>query len=150
MMEIGPQKTAKIIYSISIVEQDEPDKELTVDQTATFQFGTNQLLPAFEAKLIGLRSGHDFDFIIKAKDAYGPIDPYAIFDIPKDTFEVDGQIDEKMLQVGNLIPMHDNDGNEHIGKILTILETVVTMDFNHQLAGKDLRFKGKIIEINAN
>jgi len=149
MMQIGPKKTAKIIYSISIVEEDKPEEELTVDQSATFQFGTNQLLPAFETKLTGLTSGQDFDFIIKAKDAYGPIDPYAIFDIPKDTFEVDGQIDEKMLKVGNLIPMYDNDGNEHLGKILNVLETAVTLDFNHQLAGKDLRFKGKIIEITS-
>lgn len=147
-MEIGPEKTAEIIYSISIVESGTPDKLILNNQKATFRFGLNQLLPAFERNLLGLKTGQKFNFLIEAKDAYGPVDPYAIFDVPKDTFEVDGKINDDMLQVGNLIPMHDNEGNEHLGKIISVLETVVTMDFNHQLAGKDLRFVGEILKVN--
>ncbi|RLD84156.1 MAG: peptidylprolyl isomerase, partial [Bacteroidetes bacterium] len=112
-----------------------------------FNFGTNILLPAFEKNLMGLSSGDSFDFVIKADDAYGPVDSYAVFDIPLDTFEVDGKIDEKMIQKGNIIPMTDNEGQKHLGKIITILKDAVTMDFNHPLAGKDLRFTGKVIEV---
>lgn len=149
-MKIGPNKTAKVVYRLSLADSDKLVEEVKIEQPANFKFGINQLLPTFEAKLSGLEKDQEFDFIIKAEDAYGPIDSYAIFDIPKDTFEVDGKIDDKMLQVGNMIPMTDNDGNKHVGKIISVLDEVVTMDFNHQLAGKDLRFKGKVIEVSEN
>lgn len=148
-MNIGPNKTAKLVYRLviegsGIVIEDIKDKE-----PVEFRFGINQLLPKFEEKLTGLSNGQTFDFVLEAKDAYGPVDPYAIFDIPKDTFEVDGKPDDKMLQVGNFIPMADNDGNKHMGKIIKVLEQVITMDFNHQLAGKNLHFSGKVIEVTA-
>lgn len=149
-MKIGPNKTAKLTYVLTLADDGKLIEKVKADKPATFKFGINQLLPAFEKKLSGLKSGDNFDFMISAEDAYGPVDPYAIFDIPKDTFEVDGMIDNKMLQPGNLIPMTDHDGNKHIGKITKVLEKVVTMDFNHQLAGKDLHFAGTIIEVTDN
>jgi len=74
----------------------------------------------------------------------------AIFDVPKDTFEVDGKIDEKMLKVGNFIPLTDNYGVKHLGKIIKVHADAVSFDFNHPLAGKDLRFKGRIVEVIEN
>jgi len=146
-MKIGAGTSAKIIYSLSIVENGKQIELVSYEQAATFSFGVNQLLQGFEDRLNGLESGVKFDFVLSAEEAYGPVDPYAIFDVPRDTFEHEGKIDKNMLQVGNLIPMHDNDGNKHIGKIINVLDSVVTMDFNHQLAGKDLRFTGEVLEV---
>ena len=123
-------------------------KKIEDDKPVVFSFGINQLLPKFEEHLNGLEAGGQFDFIIKVDDAYGPVDPYAIFDIPKDTFEVDGKTDSGILKVGNMIPMQDDQGNKHMGRITGIMEDAVSMDFNHPMAGKDLRFKGKVIEVN--
>ena len=149
-MEIGRNKTAKLVYTITLAENGKLIEKTDPEKPVIFKFGINQMLPAFEANLNGLKSNQDFDFVLKAEDAYGPVDPYAIFDIPKDTFEVDGKTDEKMLQVGNIIPMTDNDGNKHMGRIINVLDEVVTMDFNHQLAGKDLHFSGTVIEVIEN
>ena len=96
---------------------------------------------------MGLKAGDNFDFVIKAENADGPTDPYAVFDIPKDTFAVNGKIEEGLLELGKTFPMQDNDGNRHIGKIVAIHSETVTLDFNHPLAGVDLRFKGKVIEV---
>ncbi len=52
-----------------------------------------------------------------------------------------------MLQVGNQIPLTDKDGNKHLGLITLIMENAVTMDFNHPLAGVNLRFVGHVIEV---
>ena len=73
---------------------------------------------------------------------------YAIFDVPLDTFEEKGKIDEKMVKIGNVIPMTDNKGNKHFGEIIAISKNAVTLDFNHPLAGQDLRFTGKLISNN--
>lgn len=149
-MIIAKNTKATISFSISIAGTEKVIKKGDNNNPETFGIGLNQLLPEFEKKLLGLKKGDKFDFIIKAEDAYGPVDPYAIFDIPKDTFEVDGKTDEKMLQLGNVIPMTDNEGNKHFGKIIKVFDKVVTMDFNHQLAGKDLHFSGTIVDVENN
>jgi FKBP-type peptidyl-prolyl cis-trans isomerase SlyD len=146
-MKIGPNKTAKLIYTLTAVTDGRIIEKVNEEKPAAFQFGIGQLLPAFEKNMDGLQANDSFSFILKAEEAYGESDPYAIFDIPIDTFEVDGKADEKMLQVGNTIPMTDNDGNKHMGRITNVMEHAVTMDFNHPLAGKDLRFAGKVIEV---
>jgi len=146
-MQIGPNKTAKLIYTLTAMDDGKVIEKVSEEKPAAFQFGIGQLLPTFEKNLGGLKANDEFNFILKAEDAYGPADPYAIFDIPIDTFEMDGKTDEKMLQLGNTIPMTDNDGNKHMGRITKVMPETVTMDFNHPLAGKDLRFSGKVIEV---
>ncbi len=146
-MKIDKGKSAKLFYTLTALPDEKLIEKVTPGKPVTFTFGNGQLVEGFEKNLYGLKAGDDFDFIIHSKDAYGPVDPYAIFDVPKDTFEVDGKIDEKMLRVGNFIPMTDNYGIKHLGKIIKVLDDAVGFDFNHPLAGKDLRFKGRIVEV---
>ena len=146
-MKIEAGKTAVVQYKL-LDADNQAEIESTSDKNpAVFSFGVNKLIPEFEKNLISLGTGDSFDFIIDANNAYGPLDSYAIFDIPLDTFHVDGKTDPKMIQIGNSIPMTDNDGNKHLGKITKVMKDTVTMDFNHPLAGKNLHFTGKIIEI---
>lgn len=148
-MKIEAGKTAIVQYQL-LDADNQTEIESTSDQNpAVFSFGVNKLIPEFEKNLIGLGAGDSFDFIIDANNAYGPVDSYAIFDIPIDTFDVDGKTDPKMIQIGNTIPMTDNDGNKHLGKITKVMKDDVTMDFNHPLAGKNLHFIGKIIEVKS-
>ena len=148
-MKIEPGKTAIVQYKL-LDADNQAEIESTSDKNpAVFSFGVNKLIPEFEKNLMGLGSGDSFDFVIGADNAYGPIDSYAIFDIPIDTFDVDGKVDPKMIQIGNTIPMTDNEGNKHLGKITKVMKDAVTMDFNHPLAGRNLHFKGKIIEVKS-
>lgn len=145
-MKIKSGTKAKLIY---ILKTDTGKTIETVDENnpAVFTFGQNLLLPDFEKQLNGLQANDEFNISINAENAYGAKDPYAIFDIPLDTFEVDGKIDEKMIQIGNVIPMTDDQGNKHHGKIIKILKDVITMDFNHPLAGENLNFAGKVLSV---
>ena len=146
-MKIKPGTSAVVKYKLQDAHTHK-DLDLSAEiNPVTLSFGTNQLIPEFEKNLMGLSAGDSFDFIIRADDAYGPVDSYAIFDVPSDTFEVDGKIDQKMIRIGNIIPLTDNEGQKHLGKIIKVLENTVTMDFNHPLAGKDLRFTGKVIDV---
>jgi len=146
-MKITPNSIAAISYTLTNFATGEELEKTPADKIMKFKFGVGELLPDFEKNIIGLTNGDKFDFKVLATDAFGPVDPYAIFDIPKDTFEVDGKIDDNMLQVGNQIPLTDKDDNKHLGLITMVMENAVTMDFNHPLAGVDLRFVGEIIEV---
>ncbi len=146
-MKIGSDSIASISYSLTSNNSGELLEKTPDDKIMKFKFGNGELLPLFEKNLMNLEKGEKFDFIVPSAEAYGPVDPYAIFDIPKDTFEVEGKVDEKMLQVGNQIPLTDNQGNKHLGLITKVMDKAVTMNFNHPLAGVDLRFVGEVIQV---
>jgi len=146
-MDIKWNSIAGISYVLTNNNNGEILEKTPDDKLMKFQFGVGELLPKFEENILGLKAEDDFDFVISSEDAYGPVDPYAVFDIPNETFEADGKTDDQMLKVGNQIPMTDNQGNKHLGTITHVLENAVTMNFNHPLAGIDLRFKGKVIEV---
>ena len=146
-MKITSTSITALSYTLTNSDSGEELEKTPDDKVMKFKFGVGELLPDFEKNIINLKKGDKFDFIVKFVDAFGPVDPYAIFDIPKDTFETDGKIDEKMLQVGNQIPLTDKDNNKHLGLITLVMEDAVTMDFNHPLAGVDLRFTGQVIEV---
>ena len=146
-MKIEKGRSAVLVYALHKADNNEMIEKVSEEKPVTFHFGQGHLIEGFEENLMGLKAGDTFDFVIKAENAYGPTDPYAVFDIPKDTFAVNGKIEEGLLELGKTLPMQDNDGNRHIGKIVAIHSETVTMDFNHPLAGVDLRFKGKVIEV---
>ncbi len=147
MTKVAPHTIATLSYVLKALESGEEIENISLDEPADFAFEPDQLMPAFEKNLMGLQAGDSFDFAVMAEDAYGKKDNYAVFDIPKDTFEEKGKIDEKMLQIGNIIPMTDNEGNKHMGQLIAIGQDAVTLDFNHPLAGVNLQFTGKVINV---
>lgn len=120
---------------------------LTPDNPLTFLYGTGGLLPKFEENLSGLTSGDSFEFLLNSEDAYGPVVESAVVHVPKNIFEVNGEIDENLLKVGNMVPMMDAEGRRMNGKILNIEKEAVQMDFNHPMAGNDLFFKGQVTDV---
>ena len=137
-----------IVYELRSGSQEgEVVEALTPENPLTFLFGTGGLLPKFEENLSGLTSGDNFEFLLNSENAYGPVVESAVVDVPKSIFVVDGKVDENLLKVGNMVPMMDAEGRRMNGKILTIDEEAVQMDFNHPMAGNDLFFKGQVTEV---
>ena len=147
-MKVAKGKLISVEYSLY---QDGPDGELieetTPEENFEFIFKEEEMLAAFEAELEGKEAGQPFSVFIKSEDAYGPEDPEAIVEFPKENFVVDGELDEELLQEGEIIPMSDEDGNELEGVVIETSKDTVTLDFNHPLAGIDLFFDGQIISV---
>ena len=113
---------------------------------AQFLFGTGNLIPEFENQVAHLNQGDPFEFIIAADQAYGPVNKEAVVDLPKSVFVIDGELATDMLEIGNTVPMRDQEGNPLNGKVVEVSEETVKMDINHPLAGLDLHFKGEVLE----
>lgn len=147
-MIIAKDKMVSLTYEL---KYDDADAQLIEkvenDKPLQFVFGQGSMLAHFEKNLQGLQTGDVFDFKLTADQAYGPVTDQAIVDVPVQAFEVDGKIDNELLKIGNTIPMMDSNGNKLHGIVLEINEANVKMDFNHPLAGEDLHFKGKVIEV---
>ncbi|MCG8699542.1 MAG: peptidylprolyl isomerase [Bacteroidales bacterium] len=147
-MNISKDKVVSLIYELR-VNGTEGDIVETLDNSnpLTFLYGNGRLLPKFEANIDGLTIGDKFEFLLDAKEAYGEVNKDAIVNVPISAFEIDGKVDDKMLQVGAQIPMQDSTGNKLTGIVTSIEKEVVVMDFNHPMAGNKLHFKGEITEV---
>lgn len=122
-------------------------EQTTGEEPFVFLFGAGSLLPDFESHLHGLKEGDTFQFSIDSQNAYGQVESEAIVDLPIDIFEIDGAIDYDLLQIGNVVPMRNDQGHLLHGVVVSVAEDVVTMDFNHPMAGKDLYFMGTVLNI---
>jgi FKBP-type peptidyl-prolyl cis-trans isomerase SlyD len=149
-MPIAKNNVVYISYQLAFPDEDgQPDVVEIVDEKEPMVFihGLSGLPEAFETNLLGLNEGDTFDFSISAEDAYGNVDPNAIIQLPKSIFQAEGQNADDILQIGNFIPMTDDQGNRMQGLVVSIEGETVTMDFNHPLAEKTLMFQGKILKI---
>ena len=149
-MPIAKNSVVFISYQLAFPDEDgQPDVVEIVDEKEPMVFihGLSGLPEAFENNLLGLNEGDTFDFSISAEDAYGNVDPNAIIQLPKSIFQAEDQNADDILQIGNFIPMTDDQGNRMQGLVVSIEGETVTMDFNHPLAEKTLMFQGKIIKI---
>lgn len=147
-MKIEKNKMVSLVYELR--EGDAEGRILeTLDENRplTFIYGTGRLLPFFEAKINSLDNGDLFNFTLNAEIAYGEKREDMIIDVPVSVFETEGKINEDICRVGNEVPMMDTEGNPLNGVINEITDTYVKMDFNHPMAGLDLFFSGKIVEV---
>jgi FKBP-type peptidyl-prolyl cis-trans isomerase SlyD len=147
-MKIEKNKMVSLIYELR--EGDSGGRIIeTLDEQRplAFVYGTGRLLPHFESNIIDLDKGESFSFTLKSEKAYGDRREDMIVDVPVSVFESDGKINEDVCRVGNEVPMMDSDGKPLNGIISEITETYVKMDFNHPMAGLDLFFAGKIVDV---
>lgn len=145
---IAPGKFVEISYILR--ENDAEGEELEIcpaDDAFGFMVGEGQVLPAFEAALNGLVAGDSFEFKLSVDDAYGEEDEEAYVEIPKSAFLVDGELDESVFELGEVVPMETEDGEEVIGVVAELRLNSVVVDFNHPFAGLNLHFTGEVLRV---
>ena len=94
--------------------------------------GGGQIIPGLEAELGKLNAGDKRKLVIKAHDAYGPLDPQNVIDVPID------RLPAKNAKVGDRFQSAENPGMPLI--VTKVTDSHVTLDANHPLAGVDLTF----------
>ena len=141
-MKAEKNKVVAVSYELE-VEGQIADKA-GAEKPLEYIHGNGMLLPLFEAAVEGKEPGESFDFTLAPEDGYGEYQNEYVIDIPKDAFSVDGVVREDLLVVGNIIPMLNNMGQVMQGIVKAVGASVVSMDFNHPMAGKTLHFTGKV------
>ncbi len=144
-MKIQANQFVSLAYELRV--NGEVVDSANAERPLDFIFGMGMLLPAFEAQIENKEVGDEFSFTLTPEEGYGVINPEAVVELPKEIFMVDGKVAEDLLVVGRALPMGDNQGNRMMGTIKAVSETSVTMDFNHQMAGKTLDFSGSVLAV---
>lgn len=113
-----------------------------------FQFisGMGLTLDDFEAQMLALQAGEQFDFTLTPEQAYGQYVDEAVQTLPRSVFEINGKLDTQHVYEGAVVPLVNAEGERFHGTISQITDESVTVDLNHPLAGKSLNFVGHIIE----
>lgn len=109
-----------------------------------FEAGAGQMIRGFDEAVVGMAVGEEKDITLTPQEAYGEYDPGLTQEIGKSELPEGANITvgEKLVAV--------NQHNEPIQvSIAAVGEDSVTIDFNHPLAGKTLKFKIRLVEINA-
>jgi len=147
-MVITKDKVVSLTYELRIGSfEGEVLEKVNEQNPLIFLFGSGNLLPKFEEQIDGFKVKDKFEFDLTPDNAYGVINENAIVDVPVSAFEMNGEIDQSILKIGNTIPMRDNSGNRLNGVVKEIGNENVKMDFNHPLAGGHLFFKGEVTEV---
>jgi FKBP-type peptidyl-prolyl cis-trans isomerase SlyD len=149
-MKITANKFVSLTYDLNVGEGGERElmERATREAPLNFIFGTGSMLPAFEDELAGLKVGDKFNFTIYPPEAYGEYNSEYLMELPRNVFEVGGQFDADMVKEGNIVPMMDSEGNRLNGSVMEVKDDVVSIDFNHPLAGETLHFAGEVIDIH--
>jgi FKBP-type peptidyl-prolyl cis-trans isomerase SlyD len=142
-MKIGNNKVVSIAYTLRVADGQLVD-EATAASPFAYLHGAENVLPKFEDNLANLSVGDAFDFKLSAEDGYGEYDEEFVHEFDRQMFS---QVPADMLEVGRVLPMQDQFGNPMDGEIVEILDNMLLLDFNHPLAGEELHFVGKILNI---
>ncbi|VVB70254.1 FKBP-type peptidyl-prolyl cis-trans isomerase [uncultured archaeon] len=105
-----------------------------------FTAGAGQMIKGFDDAVIGMKVGDEKTVSIPPELAYGQYNPNAVIVISTDEFnKLIGREPQEGLQV--------QAKNGALGTIIKVAGGQVTIDFNHELAGKTLEFYIKVISI---
>ncbi|MGH8853159.1 MAG: FKBP-type peptidyl-prolyl cis-trans isomerase [Telluria sp.] len=113
---------------------------------ATLLLGQGQLAPFLEQRLIGLPEGAHETFALSAAEAFGERNQELIQSVSKTTL-AENSVPDADYKVGELIEFNAPKGGRFAGVLLEMRETSALFDFNHPLAGQDLRFEVKLISV---
>lgn len=120
----------------------------TIDSTfdkgaVELTIGDGNLLEGFESCLIGLVAGDHQIFMVPPQEAFGQHNPANLQTIKRHQFGPD-----MVLEQGLVVSFSDAANTELPGVVKTIDGDNVVVDFNHPLAGVELKFEVEILEVS--
>jgi FKBP-type peptidyl-prolyl cis-trans isomerase SlyD len=104
--------------------------------------GRHEIPPGLEQALVGLKTGDRKTVTVAPEDGFGPIDPHAIAEVPKESLPGDS------LVVGTALIAKGPQG-EHRVRVKEVREKSVVLDLNHPLAGQTLHFDVQVLGVKA-
>lgn len=126
-------------YSVAEVGQPPVENSRESGEPLAVLLGYGGIIPGLEKALIGKSPGERFDVVVPAAEAYGMRDDQLMQRVPKK------YITDRNPQPGQRIVLKTKDGPRAV-TIVKIGQTVIDVDLNHPMAGKDLGFHIEIVD----
>jgi len=103
----------------------------------TFTVATGQMIPGFDAVVLGMALGEKSTIRIPPEEAYGQRFDELVVEVPRESIPPEAVVGQRLFSTtgGSII-------------VTAIGAATATIDGNHPLAGKALTFEIEIVEIN--
>lgn len=139
MIERGKQVSLE--YAVFLEDGTQIDTNRG-DDPLVFEVGSNNVFPALENALIGLKTGDEKNIFLSAEEAYGPVVADAFREVALES------VPEQFRKVGAVLGIQDPAGGVFPIRVHAIQGERIVLDFNHPLAGRALRFDVKVLQVN--
>lgn len=143
MTQVKAGDTVRIHYTGTLDSGETFDSSAGRDPLE-FVVGSGQIIPGLDKALPGMSTGDKKTVPVPCAEAYGPVNPAARQEIPRD-----GLPDDIPTEPGTRLQMQTPDGRAVPVTVVDASDSAITIDANHPLAGKDLTFEIELVEIKA-
>ncbi|MBE5314808.1 MAG: peptidylprolyl isomerase [Xanthomonadales bacterium] len=138
-MKVEENRVVRFHYTVSEGGR-EVESSRGVGEPLAVLFGKGGLIPGVEKALAGRDSGDTVQAEVSPEEGYGPYRPELTQRVPKKHFK------NMPLAVGQTVVMQTQQGPRPI-TIKKVGMSVVDIDLNHPMAGKQLSFDIEIVEV---
>ena len=135
-------KTVRVHYRGTFDDGTQFDSSYDRGEPLEFICGAGMMIPGFDKAVVNMEVGEIIDVHLMPEEAYGPIDPRAIFKVL--IRELPGS---ENLMAGQHVYLTNDRGQPFPVTVLSIDDTTVTFDANHEMAGKELNFRIELVEV---
>ena len=138
-MKIAKDSVVRFHYSVSEPGQESLESSRDREPLAIL-IGHGNIIPGLEAALQDREAGESFGVDVAASEAYGERRDGLTQRVPKKHFGA------QKLEPGQQVVLQTNFGPRAV-TIQKVGMSVVDVDLNHPMAGKDLHFEVEIVEV---
>lgn len=124
------------------LDDGEMVEESDADDPLVYLHGHDNIIPGLERALQGMRVGDKKRIVVEPEDAYGEYDPDDVEELALSALPP-----ELSPEVGMVLAMEDSEGHEFEAVVTDLDEDMITLDFNHPMAGERLTFEVSITEL---
>jgi FKBP-type peptidyl-prolyl cis-trans isomerase SlyD len=138
-MHIGAKKAVTFHYSLRDDEGTELDSSAGAEPL-TYLHGEGNIVPGLEKALEGKQPGDEVKVKVTPEEGYGVRDEGNIRNVPR------RKLPEGKIEPGMRVRLETNHG-QIVALVTAIKGDYVTVDTNHPLAGMNLHFEVKVVEV---
>lgn len=139
-MKIEKDRVVRFHYAVAEMGQAAVENSKEAGEPIAILFGHGNIIPGLEKAMDGREAGDSFKTTVPAAEAYGEKREGLSQRIPKKHFGA------QKLEPGMQVVLQTNFGPRAV-TIEKVGMSVVDVDLNHPMAGKDLDFDIEIVEV---
>mgnify|MGYP001814738028 FL=1 len=134
----------KMVVTIDYTLKDDNGTVLDSSTEGNFAYlhGAHNIIPGLENALSGKLAGDEVEVSVSPGEGYGERNDSMIQSVPRDMFD-----SEQEIQVGMQFHAQSPEGEMIVVTVTDVADDDITVDGNHPLAGVNLNFGVKVVDV---
>lgn len=135
-------KQVKVHYRGTFNDGTQFDSSYDRGEPLVFICGSGMMIKGFDQAVANMEVGEIVNVHLMPEEAYGVHNPAAII-----TVELAMLPGAEKLNPGEIVYLSNGMGQQFPAKVVSLDETTITFDANHEMAGKELNFQIELVDI---